>query len=266
MERAIFYRELRGLGKLSKQQYEARIHQYEKANAKKIDAFSYLNPNGKTAELMESFEMNGDTNGDFRKVAYRIGIARKKESLLTNLHENELLDWLFMKGNYGTQEGQFFRFDDFREFLHGHLQVLKDKDDLSDDKSLNLENARSISFAMQAYIKILRELRVKKIEINKMFNDKIRNISLQIIDGKKKADLFSSADEIQNIFETPLTYKHAFVALEEKLKELVSEVQNEGDVHRVHTQMTQLLTGITMKIQEHKKDRHKYVAAGATEK
>lgn len=265
MERASFYREIRMTNKWPKGEYERRLHQYEKANAKKIDAFSYLNPNGKTAEALESFELNGDANGDLRKVAYWVGIVRKKEPGVSNLHENELFDWLFFKGNYGTQEGQFFKFENFWTFLSGHIEALKEKGEFKKNNSLNLESVRSVSLAMQTYMQLLRELRQKKALVNKAMNNKIINVSKDIISGKKSTDLFTSTDEIIDYFEVPLSFKHAFAALEDQLSKLVKTVQTDDDVKKVNAEFTQLLTSITKQIHEHKNNRHKYVEASKQE-
>ena len=87
----------------------------EGANATKIIAFSFLNPNGKTFYALVALDSGDQTSKtNLSSIARWIGNARQNYPLLSNQHENELYEWLVDKKGYGTSKSQISSERDFK--------------------------------------------------------------------------------------------------------------------------------------------------------
>lgn len=95
-ERADIYRTFRELHK-EKAFIEEFGRKCEKSNRPRIEAYSFLNRNGLTIQALENFENNLDDSNIIKRVALWIGNIRKKRPELSNIHENELVEWLLEK-------------------------------------------------------------------------------------------------------------------------------------------------------------------------
>lgn len=105
-ERAQYYRRLRQDG-TKEAQLRDMIKKNEGRNWTNIYPFTFLNPDGKTWAALKMLGEGEDTSANLAKsIAKWIGQARAKFPMLTNAHENELYDWIFNNGGYGTGSGQ----------------------------------------------------------------------------------------------------------------------------------------------------------------
>jgi len=95
-ERAEVYRSYRRMGK-TKSFIDELGKKCEKSNRSKVKAYSYLNPNGMMIEALERFEEGQDDNSILKRIGLWIGDARIKFPELSDLHENELFEWLVSK-------------------------------------------------------------------------------------------------------------------------------------------------------------------------
>ncbi len=156
-ERAEIYRSFRKLGK-NKKFIEEFGRKCEKSNRSRVDAYSYLNPDGMMIQLLDMFANNTDENAIIKRIAVRIGNIRKKHPELSNTHEEELYTRLFNKGWYGNQIGQIHTQQKFIDVVEKHISRV----DLFNDEYLNINNIKTLSFAMQQYYEIEKELKQKK--------------------------------------------------------------------------------------------------------
>lgn len=93
-ERANYYRGLRESGKKIGE-IEAEAKKNEGANAVKVVAISYLNPNGGLIQSINQMEgANVDSQNALEKAANWIGDARRRHPELTDAHEQEMYDLL----------------------------------------------------------------------------------------------------------------------------------------------------------------------------
>lgn len=94
VDRAVYYQAERDCKHTSDKALEQEYKILEGKNRATVLALSYLNPNGKALQTLESFSGNDDSHKDIIKVCKRIGEARRKHIRLSNLHEDELFDRL----------------------------------------------------------------------------------------------------------------------------------------------------------------------------
>lgn len=124
------------------------------------------------------------------KVAYRTGILLKQFPELTSLHEQEMYEYLYEDGNYGTREGQFSTFEKFRDFVTLQMEQLRAANKFSANELINLRGAQRLSLSMQTYNKLMRALTEKKRLIQKQVTDRMRSLNASILNKTSTPSLF----------------------------------------------------------------------------
>ena len=96
LEKAKLYKADRE-AKMSKE----KLGEKYKSDNKKVEAYSYLNPKGKTADAIRALTGKDlESSGNMDAIANWIGKARKDFPELSDTHENELYDYLTNKGGF----------------------------------------------------------------------------------------------------------------------------------------------------------------------
>jgi hypothetical protein len=154
-ERAIFYRNLI----LSGNTYRAVLEiakKNEGKDAARIVSYSALDPNGKTFTAMQALE-NGDPTSQqiIKAVAQWIGEARMKFPMLSNMHEDEIYDWL-INGAFGNQ---YKRKDDFLNKIATVIHQRTEFGVFDPERPLNLLNAATKSFSENQFDQMELDLR-----------------------------------------------------------------------------------------------------------
>ncbi|MFZ2150596.1 MAG: hypothetical protein WAZ12_04165 [Candidatus Absconditicoccaceae bacterium] len=160
-ERAEIYRNFRQLGKDKKFILEFG-KKCEKNNWPRIEAYSFLNPNGMIINTLDSLETNTDDVNIIKRVAKWIGAFRSKYPEISDIHEVELFRRLIEKGGYGNRKGQISTQTKFFEIVSKHLQEIKNKGQFDPCMNLNILKIQSLSNCMKNYYEILNELKHKK--------------------------------------------------------------------------------------------------------
>ncbi len=172
-ERAFYYMKMREDGSEEKE-VRTLAKRSEGSNWKRVLAYSFLNPNGKTFNALQALEGKDDTSlGNLKNVAMWIGRARQKFPVLSGLHEDELYDWL-ISGAYGKV---YTRLDDFLNKVQSVIIQRTEFGVLDPDKKLNILNLGSKTPAEKEFD--LQESELKK-EIRELDNQvKIKLKELQ---------------------------------------------------------------------------------------
>ncbi len=105
IERANVYRQMRIMER-DKKSIEEFGKKCEKSNRSRIRSFSYLAPNGVATDMLYAFETGADSNYIVKRISYRVGELRRKNSEISDTHENELFDRLLNKGVYGKNKNK----------------------------------------------------------------------------------------------------------------------------------------------------------------
>ncbi|MDR0608073.1 MAG: hypothetical protein LBG52_07205 [Candidatus Peribacteria bacterium] len=158
IERANYIRRLRAQGR-GKQKIEQHGKTYEGKNRPKIQAYSYLNPNGRFISSLECFSNNTDDSKILERLAIRVGNARMRYPCLQDAHEEELYHRLFVFGAYGNKTGQVNSQMKFMELLKTRIEKIIPRDDKA---LLNMRGTQQLSYSMTVYYKMLGKF--KKIE------------------------------------------------------------------------------------------------------
>jgi hypothetical protein len=156
-ERALYYQNLRIAGTPEKLIYED-VRKAEGKEANKIYKYSFLSPDGMTAEALRQLE-SGDVSSRaiVQSVAAWLGEARRKYPQLTESHENELFRYMTSGGGYGKGNGQVSSETEFIEKVNYLVQRQGVFFDAT--KPLNINNLKSKSDFMTDY-----ESRLKQAE------------------------------------------------------------------------------------------------------
>lgn len=134
----------------------------EKDHRSKIEAYSLLSRNGLAIQSLKRFEKNLDDSNIIKRIVLWIGKIRKKYSQLSDLHENELSEWLLERWGYGNKNGQVNCQNKFFEIVGWQIARLEESGEFDADKRLNILKLKSLSLAMKEYYRLLNELREKK--------------------------------------------------------------------------------------------------------
>lgn len=141
VERAAYYRTLRAEG-VPANEAEAEARKNEGRDAKRIVAYSYLNPAGLAMTALKALMGKDDTSQEnMKNVANWIGSARMRYPELSNLHEDELYRWL-IGGAYGRQ------YTNQRDFLQKVGTVIMQRTEFGrfdPDTALNIQNLGVVS-------------------------------------------------------------------------------------------------------------------------
>lgn len=187
IERADIYRTFREIGQKNKF-IEEFGRKCEKSNRPRIDAYSFLNRNWLALQALESFESNQDDSNIIKRICLWIWNIRKKYPELSDLHENELTQWLLEKGWYGNKAWQVNCQNSFLEIVGGQIHRLKENWEFGQGKMLNILKLKSLSFSMKQYYYLLNQLREKKKTYYIEFNTKRRDNNKRVV---KKAEKWS---------------------------------------------------------------------------
>lgn len=160
-ERAEIYRNFRQLWKDKKFILEF-WKKCEKNNWPRIEAYSFLNPNGMIINTLDSLETNTDDVNIIKRVAKWIWAFRSKYPEISDIHEVELFRRLIEKWWYGNRKWQISTQTKFFEIVSKHLQEIKNKWQFDPCMNLNILKIQSLSNCMKNYYEILNELKHKK--------------------------------------------------------------------------------------------------------
>lgn len=175
LERAAYYRRLRGTGEFTLRQLEEQAKRTEGRNANKVLAFSFLNPSGKTYAALEAMQTADATSfGNMETIAQWIGNARKSMPMLTNAHENELYDWLVTGGGYGTKSGQINSELAFKSELQKIVMKRTEFGVFNQNEPLNILSARYASPVEAEYNAQVNELQRAIADLEKEKKDALK--------------------------------------------------------------------------------------------
>lgn len=181
-ERALYYMQLRQSGVSEKEISEAAKNN-EGNNARRILSFSFLNPRGKAFFALRSLEGKDDTSQEnVKNVANWIGNARMKFGVLSNLHEDEIFDWL-VNGAYGRQ------YTNMRDFLQKLESVILQRSEfgrLNPDLKLNIANMSILTFGEKQYNAQKQELVQTIKDIEKKYKSTIQRLNQNQASEKDK--------------------------------------------------------------------------------
>jgi hypothetical protein len=177
LERAVFYRRERAAGAAAGA-LKALAKRLEGRNWSIILGFSYLSPIGKTWRALEALA-NGqaDSKTIINNVGRWIGNARKNVPQLTNLHENELYDWLVTRKGYGSGSGQVNSETKFATRLASIINRRTTFGKL--EESLNIQSAVQLSPVERQYNAQLTEAKTAINEQDKELKAKIKSLAAQ---------------------------------------------------------------------------------------
>jgi len=216
-ERAMYYMKQIALGK----SYSAIIEAAKKtegSNAARILAYAYLNPMGKTFTALQSLEAGEPTSQTIVKaIGQWVGEARLKFPMLTNMHEDELYNWL-VNGGFGKQ------YKNKNDFLQKVAAIVAQRTTFGvfeQDKPLNVFNTATKSFAEKQFDEQEQELKktIKEVE------DAIKRKSIEYKGrGATEAKIF---ELLQNDYGYLSRLRNQFINLQQKKSEVISVSKNE---------------------------------------
>lgn len=179
-ERAEIYRNFRQLWQ-NKKFIGEFWRRCEKNNRPRIEAYSYLNPDGDVIGSLDIFENNTDEIHIIKRIAKWIWLLRMKHPELSDIHENELFDRLINKWWYGNKDSQINSQSKFIDVVSKHLEEIKNKWSFSVDSKLNILKIQYLSNAMREYYKLLDELDKEKQKAISEFHLLRRNLNKRIV-------------------------------------------------------------------------------------
>lgn len=205
VERADVYRHMRAAWKRH-QDIEKFGKKCEKSNWKRIRALSYLAPNGLAMDTIYAFELGEGYNHIVKKIGSRIGELRRKMPELSNIHENELFDWLLNKWVYGTSKGkgEIHTLEDFIAIIKKHVEYLKIKEEFDPNRLLNINKVKDLSYIMQKYNKTLKQYTAKKQVLLHEFHDIRRQMSKLKATGDIAPEKRKTIEELENKLQVSL--------------------------------------------------------------
>lgn len=216
-ERALFYMKQIALGKPYREVIET-AKKTEGSNAARIVAYAYLNPIGKTFVALQSLEAGDPTSQTIiRAIGQWIGEARQKFPMLTNLHEDELYNWL-IGGGFGKQ------YKNKADFLAKLAAIISQRTyfgEFDSNKPLNVTNQVTKSFSEKQFDAQVEELK-----------DKVKEMEAQIktktLDYKSRG---ASEDQIYNLLQNDYGYlnrvRNQLLNLMQKKAEVIDSSKNE---------------------------------------
>lgn len=188
IERAAYYRRLRQDGTPEKNILES-IKKNEGKNWLNIYAFTFLSPSGSAWHALQQFSESEDQSANLAKSLTRwIGTARRNFPL-TNQHEQELYQWLFLQGGYGT----------------GRNQVKSEREFLDKVKEFVQKNTFFGQFDQEKPLNIFQQLTKSPVEIE--YDRQIEDASREVMEAdkdlkgkiKQLADMQATKSDAQRI-------------------------------------------------------------------
>lgn len=216
-ERAAFYRRELMTGK----PYSAVLEVAKKNegnNARRIVAYAFLNPSGKTFDAMQALEGGQpDSQETIKNIAHWIGEARQKFPMLTDQHENEIYDWL-VSGVYGKQ---YRRKDDFLQKLAAIINQRTEFGVFAADRPLNLLNTASRSFSETQYEDMVLEKKQAIQDLQRQIKNKIADYRERGAQHGQILELMRNDNALLNRLQLEL------IELERKRGTVISQSKNE---------------------------------------
>jgi hypothetical protein len=175
LERAVFYRREREAG-ANAGALKVLAKRLEGSNWSRILGFSYISPSGKLWNALEALA-NGqaDSKTIINNVGRWIGNARKNLPQLTNLHENELYDWLVTRSGYGSGSGQV---NSEAKFAIRLASITNRRTTFGQlEERLNIQAAVQLSPVERQYNARLEEARKSVFDIDKELKGKVTQLA-----------------------------------------------------------------------------------------
>lgn len=173
-ERANYYRNLREVDNVDPKEVQDLAKKNEGRNANRIIAYSYLNPNGKTFFALSALEGKDATSQEnIKNVANWIGTARQRFPMLSNLHEDEMFDFL-VSGGFGK------RYTNMRDFLTKVQAVIYQRTEFGRfdaQRPLNLANMATPTHGEMQYNAQRAELQKAIRDIEKAYKEKLQRLN-----------------------------------------------------------------------------------------
>ena len=262
-ERAEVYRSFRKMGK-TKIFIDEFWKKCEKGNRSKIFAYSYLNPNGMMIESLERFEENSDDNSILKRIWLRIGKTRREYPELSDLHENELFDWLVIKWWYGTQKEQIHTYEIFLDRLDTHLKEIKAKGQFDPEKKLNILNIHGLSPTLQNYYTILEDIITRKKSAYKEFHRLHRTLNKIIVQKWLDTDVEGLKQRINGLLNNNLKYADSLEKTEEVLFDTRPYIQEEN-IEKVRKEFLEFIYKIDQEYYSRKEKKWDFEEAAQNE-
>lgn len=221
IERAAYYRRLRQEG-TQEAALLAQIKKNEGRNWTNIYAYTFLNPDGKTWATLRQFNNSEDTSATLAKsLAKWIGQSRKQFSQLTNMHENELFDWLFTQKGYGTGAGKVSNEREYLEKVQYFVAKNTFMGQFNPEAPLNIQNTLYKSPAEA-------ELDTQVTELQGLINSMEREIKTDTVSLTQRGASRTDLARILAPKEAALrNYRSALAKLIQKRADIVKYSQNE---------------------------------------
>jgi hypothetical protein len=177
-ERANVYRCMRETGR-DHHEIETFGRRCEKSNRSRIRSYAYLAKRGLAMDRIRAFDKGIENKFEVKKIAHRLGELRRKNLDLSDIHENELFDWLVNKWVYGKNKNKWeiYTMDVFIDVVERHIEQLKTNSEFGSDRLLNMSKIKDISYTMKYYYETINAYRSKKKVIMEDFHALRRKIS-----------------------------------------------------------------------------------------
>jgi len=261
-ERAEIYRSFRQLERDSKK-IEIFGKKCEKSNRPRIQSYSWLNPNGNMMQSLEAYETGIDDSNIIKRIGLWIGNARKQHQELTNAHEEELYNWMMNKWWYGNQKGQMNSQANFLDVVGKHIERIKIQGLFNKTKPLNILNIKKLSFAMQKYYEMEKDIKRKKQLLYTEFHAVRRKINQYHIE-KKTGEIQQIDDTLKTIIGQPISAADKMEQVEMLLFD-VKEFVNDSNVLQVKKHILDTINAIEQEYYRHKKKKDAFIEAGKQE-
>lgn len=173
-DNAVYLRGLREKGEISgdADQKQRAEDLYGKSGAQYVIDLSYLNPKGKTFQMLKSLGKSSDKDYQRRieSIASWIGGARKKfDDMISDKHENEMFDWLMDENNFNLAGNK-------TKFAQ-RVQDVIDKPGFDPRNPLNLPKRESLSNAELEYRRKVSKLESEIRDQEKLLKDRRKELS-----------------------------------------------------------------------------------------
>lgn len=214
-ERAMFYRKQLIAGRSYRDVIEA-AKKAEGSNANRIVAYAFLNPDGKAFVALKSLEAGDPTSQTIIKaIAQWIGEARMKFAMLTDMHENEMYDYL-VNGAFGKV---YKRKEDFLRKIAQVIQQRTTFGEFDSTASLNLYNAAAKNFSEHQYDNMVDELKQKLRDLDETIKAKTADYKSR---GATSAQIYSL---LQNDYAYKSRLSNELTVLLQRKSQIVNQPQ-----------------------------------------
>lgn len=223
-ERAAFYRKEMEAGATDSDVREL-ARKNEGRNANMILAFAALNPYGKAMTALKALEQSADMRSaqNARAIAQWIGDARLRFPELSNLHEDEMYEWL-MAGAYG---GQYTSKSEFLKKIEAVIYQRTEFGVFDENKPLNLFNTAHKSFSEKQYDQMEEEIKDKIRQQQKLIEQKQKDYLERGASQKQLPEL------MERDYQLLSRYRIDLAALQQKKAGILAQAKNELNLFAV---------------------------------